>query len=93
MASRSPKPALRRTLGALVEGAAAGRADLKWLDRAVRKAGYVPTADLVTRAEMGASVRAIVAALVDAESTAESPCCKACLHHAIDALSALASGK
>jgi hypothetical protein len=37
--------------------------------------------------------KAIVEALVDAETTAETPCCKDCLHRAIDALAALAAGK
>jgi len=91
MAGRSAKPALRKTLTALVLAAAGGRADLEWLAKAVRKAGYVRAADCATRAEVRAAVRAIVGALVDAETTAESPCCRECLHRAIDALSALAA--
>jgi len=93
MSHATAKPALRKSLTALVQAAAAGRADLEWLAKAVRKGGYVPAADCVTRSEVQAAVRAIVAALLDAESTAESPCCRGCLHRAIDALSALAAGK
>jgi hypothetical protein len=81
--------ALKQTLGALLAAAAAGRADLGWMDQAVRKAGYLPAAEALSRREARATVRLITQALADAETTAESPCCKACLRHAVDALSTL----
>jgi hypothetical protein len=76
-----------------VQAAAGGRSDLGWLHKAIRKAGYVPAADALTREDARRTCKAIVEALVDAETTAETPCCKDCLHRAIDALAALAAGK
>jgi hypothetical protein len=80
---------LRRTLMALVSSAAAGREDLKWLDQAIRTAGYTPKGETLSAGEARRVRQAIVASLVDAESSAETPCCKACLRHAIDQLSGL----
>jgi hypothetical protein len=90
---KKPQPDLRKTLTALVRQAAGGRADLAWLDRAIRKAGYAASAEATTRKDLGAARAAIVQALVDAETTAETPCCRECLHRAIDALTLLAAGR
>jgi hypothetical protein len=83
---------LRKTLAGLLRAAAGGRADLAWLDKTVRKAGYVPPSEGLTRRDADAVRTAIVQALVDAETSAATPCCKESLHRVIEALKALAGG-
>lgn len=51
-ASRKVSPELKRTLGELLAAAGAGRADLGWLDKAIRKAGYLPAAEAVTEKDV-----------------------------------------
>lgn len=51
-AGRKVSPELKRTLGELLAAAAAGRQDLGWLDKAVRKAGYLPEAEAVTEQDV-----------------------------------------
>lgn len=91
MAPRTPQPALRRTVAALVQAAAGGRADLEWLDKAIRKAGYVPGADCLLPADLRAASASIVRVLADAEAAAENPCCRRGLTHALEALRAAVS--
>jgi hypothetical protein len=91
-----PKPVnanLRRTLAGLLQAAAGGRPDLAWLDKAVRKAGYVPAAEALTRKDVRQTVGAISRTLIEAQEAARGPCCKESLGRAIAALAPLAAGK
>ncbi len=93
-ASQSSKhDAVRKSLTALVGAAAGGRRDLAGLDKAIRAAGYLKGDAVLSREDARRTVAVVSEALVDAETTARSPCCKECLHHAIDALTALVAGK
>lgn len=93
---RPPKtraaPAVQKSLTSLVQAAAGGRRDLAWLDKAIRRAGYLKSGDVLSREDARRAAASIAQTLVDAETTAETPCCKECLHHAIDAITALATG-
>lgn len=92
--SRKPVNAnLRRTLAGLVQAAAGGRADLAWLDKAVRKAGYVPAAETLTRTDLTRACAALAEALLAAETAATDPAAKEAFHNAIQAITALAAGK
>jgi len=88
VAPKTPRPALRKSLAALVQAAAGGRADLKWLDKAIRKAGYVPGADCLSPADLRAASASIVRVLAEAQAAAKNPCCRTGFHHALEALRA-----
>lgn len=53
---KTAKPAvsgqLKEQLSALVAAAGAGRADLAWLDTAIREAGYLPAAEAVAEKDV-----------------------------------------
>ena len=65
MAKGVPKPDVKASVTALVKGAAAGRPDLAWLDRAIREAGYVPKGERATKAEVEEALKAVVRVLED----------------------------
>ena len=82
--SSSPGPDVRRKLGDLVLAAGTGRADLAWLHKAIRKAGYVPAKDVLTQADVRAAVKHIIEALDAASAlSTTNPCCRETLHRAI----------
>jgi len=91
MAHKHPAD-LKKSLAALVQAAAAGRADLVWLDKVIRRAGYVPGAACLTAANLRTASAAIVRVLADAEAAATEPCCRRGLHHALEALRAACAG-
>lgn len=43
---------LRKTLAGFLAAAGRGRKNLAWLDKAVRKAGYLPAAEALTRKDI-----------------------------------------
>lgn len=43
---------LRKTLSGLLAAAGQGRKDLAWLDEAIREAGYLPAAEVLTEKDL-----------------------------------------
>ena len=93
MPNKSAKANVRKTVAGLVQAAAGGRADLEWLAKAVRKAGYAPAAEVLTRTDLARACAALAEALLAAEAAATDPAAKEALRRAIEAITALAAGK
>jgi hypothetical protein len=84
-----PPAEVREKFAAAIRDAAAGHA--AWLDKIVRKAGYVPAANAMTRKDVRAACDALVQVLAGAEAGAESECCKETIHRLIETISTLAA--
>ncbi len=73
---RRPKSAvsadLKNTLAELVSAAGARRADLAWLDRAIRKAGYVPAAEVLTPGDVEVATARMVRIMETVATPAEA---------------------
>jgi len=73
---RRPKSAvsadLKKTLADLVSAAGARRADLAWLHRAIRKAGYVPATDVLTPGDVEVATARMVRIMERVATPAEA---------------------
>jgi len=76
MAKRGPTKTLKHQISTLVAAAAAGRADLVWLDAAIRRAGYVRRSDRLTKEDAAALVRQVIAVIEDVGLDCRQTCGK-----------------
>jgi len=64
--------ALRKTLSDLLAAAGQGRADLAWLDVAIRKAGYVPVAEALAEKDVAVAMARVERIMATVAAPAEA---------------------